>query len=48
MKAFRWANAWRGAYQEAERALFKDPEIRAGMVEGSVFGDEGTVYVVSS
>ncbi len=43
--AVKWAEAWRAITHFYEDALLRHPDVRRGLVEGAVSGEEPVVYV---
>ena len=39
-----WADTWRLLYHEYEQALYKNPDVRAGMVEGLTTREPLLIY----
>lgn len=39
-----WADSWRKLFHQYESALYQEPEVRRGMVEGLVTREPLTVY----
>ena len=44
--AVKWAEAWRAITHFYEEWLLEQPEVRSGMADGAVSGDEPVVYVL--
>lgn len=41
---YKWADAWRNAYHLYEEALYRQPDVRAGMIEGLTLREPLTIY----